>query len=122
MAKKKKQNDDGRDVVANNKKARHDYEILDTYEAGIALMGTEVKSLRMGRATLVDGYCAFDRRGELWLENVNIPEYLQGSWTNHSAKRRRKLLLHASELDKIAQKTRESGFTIVPLSMYLRQM
>ncbi|WP_193215287.1 SsrA-binding protein, partial [Luteolibacter marinus] len=67
--------------------------------------------LRMGRATLVDGYCAFDRRGELWLENVNIPEYLQGSWTNHSAKRRRKLLLHASELEKIAQKTRESGFT-----------
>ena len=118
--KKKKQNDDGRDVVANNKKARHDYEILDTYEAGIALMGTEVKSLRMGRATLVDGYCAFDRRGELWLENVNIPEYLQGSWTNHSAKRRRKLLLHASELEKIAQKTRESGFTIVPLSMYFR--
>jgi len=120
MAKKKKQNDDGRDVVANNKKARHDYEILDTYEAGIALMGTEVKSLRMGRATLVDGYCSFDRRGELWLENVNIPEYLQGSWTNHSAKRRRKLLLHASELEKIAQKTRESGFTIVPLSMYFR--
>lgn len=118
--KKKKQNDDGRDVVANNKKARHDYEVLDTYEAGIALMGTEVKSLRMGRATLVDGYCGFDRRGELWLENVNIPEYLQGSWTNHSAKRRRKLLLHASELDKIAQKTRESGFTIVPLSMYFR--
>lgn len=121
MAKKKRQNDDGRDIVANNKKARHDYEILDTYEAGLALMGTEVKSLRMGRANLVDGYCGFDRRGELWLENVNIPEYLQGSWTNHSAKRRRKLLLHRTELAKLEQKTRESGFTIVPLSLYFRE-
>ncbi|MDO5619789.1 SsrA-binding protein SmpB [Kocuria sp.] len=114
----KKQNDDGRKIVANNKKARHDYEILDTFEAGLALMGTEVKSLRMGRASLVDGYCGFDRRGELWLENVHIPEYLQGSWTNHSAKRRRKLLLHSTELNRIEQKTRESGFTIVPLSLY----
>lgn len=114
----KKQNDDGRRIVANNKKARHDYEVLDTFEAGLALMGTEVKSLRMGRASLVDGYCGFDRRGELWLENVHIPEYLQGSWTNHSAKRRRKLLLHRTELDRIEQKTREVGFTIVPLSLY----
>ncbi|WP_047689940.1 SsrA-binding protein SmpB [Kocuria sp. ZOR0020] len=114
----KKQNDDGRKIVANNKKARHDYEVLDTFEAGLALMGTEVKSLRMGRASLVDGYCGFDRRGELWLENVHIPEYLQGSWTNHSAKRRRKLLLHRTELDRIEQKTREAGFTIVPLSLY----
>ncbi|MDO4254173.1 MAG: SsrA-binding protein SmpB [Kocuria sp.] len=114
----KKNNDDGRKVVANNKKARHDYEILDTFEAGLALMGTEVKSLRMGRASLVDGYCGFDRKGELWLENVHIPEYLQGSWTNHSAKRRRKLLLHRAELSRIEQKTREAGFTIVPLSLY----
>lgn len=114
----KKQNDDGRKIVANNKKARHDYEVLDTFEAGLALMGTEVKSLRMGRASLADGYCGFDRRGELWLENVHIPEYLQGSWTNHSAKRRRKLLLHRTELDRIEQKTREAGFTIVPLSLY----
>lgn len=114
----KKQNDDGRRIVANNRKARHDYEVLDTFEAGLALMGTEVKSLRMGRASLVDGYCGFDRRGELWLENVHIPEYLQGSWTNHSAKRRRKLLLHRTELNRIEQKTREAGFTIVPLSLY----
>ncbi|KAA9395621.1 SsrA-binding protein SmpB [Kocuria coralli] len=114
----KKQNDDGRRIVANNKKARHDYAILDTFEAGLALMGTEVKSLRMGRASLVDGFCAFDRHGELWLENVHIPEYLQGSWTNHSAKRRRKLLLHRTELNRIEQKTREAGFTIVPLSLY----
>ena len=103
MAKK----DTGRRVVANNKKARHDYHILDTYEAGLALMGTEVKSLRMGRASLVDGFCQFTD-GELWLEGVHIPEYLQGSWTNHSARRRRKLLLHRSEMDMIQQKTRES--------------
>lgn len=113
MAKK----DTGRQIVANNKKARHDYHVLDTYEAGLALMGTEVKSLRMGRASLVDGFCQLTD-GELWLENVHIPEYLQGSWTNHSARRRRKLLLHRSEIEKIAQKTRESGFTIVPLSLY----
>lgn len=114
----KKNNNDGRTIVANNKKARHDYEILDTFEAGVVLMGTEVKSLRMGRASLVDGFCGFDRSGELWLENVHIPEYLQGSWTNHSAKRRRKLLLHRTELDRIGHKTREAGFTIVPLSLY----
>lgn len=116
MAKKK--NDDGRQIVANNKKARHDYNIYDTYEAGLALMGTEVKSLRMGRASLVDAFCQFDRSGELWLEHAHIPEYLQGSWTNHSARRRRKLLLHRTELDKIAGKTRESGYTIIPLSLY----
>ena len=116
MAKKK--NDDGRQIVANNKKARHDFNIYDTYEAGLALMGTEVKSLRMGRASLVDAFCQFDRSGELWLEHAHIPEYLQGSWTNHSARRRRKLLLHRSEMDKIEQKTREAGFTIVPLSLY----
>lgn len=104
----KKNADDGRQIVANNKKARHDYAILDTYEAGLALMGTEVKSLRMGRASLVDAFCQFDSRGELWLEHAHIPEYLQGSWTNHSARRRRKLLLHRAELDKIAGKTREA--------------
>ena len=114
----KKNADDGRQIVANNKKARHDYAILDTYEAGLALMGTEVKSLRMGRASLVDAFCQFDSRGELWLEHAHIPEYLQGSWTNHSARRRRKLLLHRAELDKIAGKTREAGYTIIPLSLY----
>ena len=113
MAKK----DTGRQVIASNKKARYDYHIVDTYEAGLALMGTEVKSLRMGRASLVDGFCQFTN-GELWLENVYIPEYLAGSWTNHAARRRRKLLLHRTEMDKIEQKTRETGFTIVPLSLY----
>ncbi|WP_323958825.1 SsrA-binding protein SmpB [Arthrobacter sp. JZ12] len=107
----------GRQVVATNRKARHDYQVLDTYEAGIALQGTEVKSLRAGRASLVDGYAIF-YNDELWLEGIHIPEYSQGSWTNHAARRRRKLLLHREELTKISHKIRESGFTIVPLQLY----
>jgi SsrA-binding protein len=109
--------DQKRKVVASNRKARHDYLIEDTYEAGLALMGTEVKALRMGRASLTDGYAVF-YGDELWLEGVHIPEYVQGTWTNHTPRRRRKLLLHRSELDKIAAKTRESGRTVVPLSLY----
>ena len=112
MAKEK-----GRKVIASNRKARHDYLIEDTYEAGIALMGTEVKSLRMGRASLVDGFAQFTD-GELWLEHVHIPEYVQGTWTNHTPRRRRKLLLHKAELHKLEIATREAGHTIVPLSMY----
>ncbi|WP_285725378.1 SsrA-binding protein SmpB [Psychromicrobium xiongbiense] len=107
----------GRKVIATNRKARHEYLIGDTFEAGLALMGTEVKSLREGRANLTDGFASFDG-DELWLEAVYIPEYLNGSWTNHSARRRRKLLLHRAELTKIAHKTREAGFTIVPLQLY----
>ncbi|MHA7271562.1 SsrA-binding protein SmpB [Arthrobacter sp. HLT1-20] len=107
----------GRKVVATNRKAQHDYHIMDTYEAGLVLMGTEVKSLREGRASLVDGFGTF-YNDELWIEAVYIPEYLNGSWTNHTARRRRKLLLHREELDKIAAKTRESGYTIVPLQLY----
>ncbi|WP_026552793.1 SsrA-binding protein SmpB [Arthrobacter sp. H20] len=107
----------GRKVVATNRKARHDYEVLDTYEAGIALMGTEVKSLRAGRASLVDGFGIF-YNDELWLEGIHIPEYTQGSWTNHAARRRRKLLLHRDELTRISQRIRESGFTLVPLQLY----
>ncbi|WP_299166769.1 SsrA-binding protein SmpB [uncultured Arthrobacter sp.] len=107
----------GRQVVATNRKARHDYQVLDTYEAGIALQGTEVKSLRAGRASLVDGFAIF-YNDELWLEGIHIPEYTQGSWTNHAARRRRKLLLHREELTKISHKIRESGFTIVPLQLY----
>ena len=109
----------GRKVVASNRKARHDYIIEDTYEAGIALMGTEVKSLRMGRASLIDGYAAW-RGDELWLEGVHIPEYVQGTWTNHTPRRRRKLLLHRAELDKIARKSSETGHTIVPLQLYFK--
>ncbi len=107
----------GKKIIANNKKARHDYFIEETVEAGLVLMGTEVKSLRMGRATLIDGY-ASERNGELWLENVHIPEYLQGTWTNHSAKRRRKLLMHRHELNKLISKSQESGHTLIPLSLY----
>jgi SsrA-binding protein len=107
----------GRKVVATNRKAYHDYAVLDTYEAGLALMGTEVKSLRAGRASLLDGYAIF-YGDELWLEGIHISEYSQGSWTNHAARRRRKLLLHRQELTKISQKIRESGFTLVPLQLY----
>ncbi len=111
--------EEGRKLVASNRKARHDYLIEDTYEAGIALTGTEVKALRMGRASLVDGWAAFSG-DELWLEGVHIPEYSSGTWTNHTPRRRRKLLLHRTELDRIAHKTRESGHTIVPLSLYFK--
>jgi SsrA-binding protein len=107
----------GRKLVASNKKARHEYHIEDTVEAGLVLTGTEVKSLRQGRASLVDGYCT-DYRGELYLENVHIPEYTQGTWTNHSARRRRKLLLHRDEIDRLTAKAAQAGHTIIPLSLY----
>ncbi|ALD63522.1 SsrA-binding protein SmpB [Glutamicibacter soli] len=106
-------------VIASNRKARHDYEILDTFEAGMVLTGTEVKSLREGKASLVDGFGQF-YRGELYIENCYIPEYLNGSWTNHAARRRRKLLLHRQELTKIERKISEAGLTIVPLSLYFK--
>lgn len=106
-------------VIASNRKARHDYEILETFEAGMVLSGTEVKSLREGKASLIDGFGQF-YRGELYIENVYIPEYLNGSWTNHAARRRRKLLLHRQELIKIERKISEAGLTIVPLSLYFK--
>jgi SsrA-binding protein len=107
----------GRKVVASNKKARHDYAILDTYEAGMALTGTEVKSLRAGRASLVDAF-AQERNGELYLHGMHIPEYTQGTWTNHEPRRTRKLLLKRLEIDRLIGKTRESGLTMVPLQVY----
>lgn len=106
-------------MIANNKKARFDYFIEDTFEAGMVLQGTEVKSLRAGRASLVDGY-AFLRGGEVWLAGVHIPEYTEGTWTNHEPRRERKLLLHRDEIAKLIGKTRESGNTIVPLSLYFK--
>ena len=109
----------GTNVVARNRKARHDYHIEDTVEAGLVLWGTEVKSLRAGRASLVDGFATIDR-GEAWLEGVHIPEYSQGTWTNHSARRKRKLLMHRDEIDKLAIKRREAGHTLVPLSLYFK--
>lgn len=111
---------EGRKLIASNRKARHDYLIEDTYEAGLALTGTEVKALRMGRASLVDGWAGFDSDDELWLEGVYIPEYTQGTWTNHAPRRKRKLLLHRRELAKIQHETRESGHTIIPLALYFK--
>jgi SsrA-binding protein len=107
----------GQKVVASNRKARHDYTIEDTYEAGLVLMGTEVKSLRMGRASLIDGY-AFIDGGEAWLDAVFIPEYIEGTWTNHAPRRKRKLLLHKEQILKISHRVKEGGYTLVPLSIY----
>ncbi len=110
----------GRKIIAQNRKARHDYSVLDTYEAGVMLTGTEVKSLRLGRASLVDGFATIDD-GEVFLRNVHIPEYEQGSWTNHEPRRTRKLLLHRAEIERLIGKTKESGLTLVPLSIYFSQ-
>ncbi|MEU7567860.1 SsrA-binding protein SmpB [Streptomyces fradiae] len=114
MAKEK-----GRKLIAQNKKARHDYHILDTYECGLVLTGTEVKSLRQGRASLADGFVQIDGN-EAWLHNVHVPEYSQGTWTNHSARRKRKLLMHRAEIDKLESKSQETGHTIVPLALYFK--
>lgn len=109
----------GQKVVASNRKARHDYHIEDVFEAGLVLTGTEVKSLRAGRASLIDGFASIDG-GEAWLENVHIPEYTEGTWNNHSTRRKRKLLLNRHEIDKLAGKVKESGLTLVPLSLYFK--
>ena len=109
----------GQKLVAQNNKARHDYLIEDTYEAGMVLQGTEVKSLRAGRASLIDGFAEVDDH-EIWLHGVHIPEYTQGTWTNHAARRKRKLLLNRAEIDKIERRVNERGLTIVPLSLYFK--
>ena len=110
----------GRRAIASNRRARHDYAILDTYEAGIVLTGTEVKSLRAGRASLTDSYASIDA-GEVYLRNLHIPEYSQGTWTNHEPRRTRKLLLHRGEIAKLIGKTQESGLTLVPLQLYFSE-
>ena len=107
----------GRKVVASNRKARHDYAILDTYEAGMVLTGTEVKSLRAGRSSLVDAF-GHENNGEIFLHGMHIPEYTQGTWTNHEPRRTRKLLLHRDEIHKIQGKLRDDGTTLVPLSLF----
>ncbi|WP_017608346.1 SsrA-binding protein SmpB [Nocardiopsis xinjiangensis] len=107
----------GSKPIAKNRRARYDYHIDETYEAGMVLTGTEVKSLRQGRASLVDGF-AHIHDGEVWLNNVHIPEYSQGTWTNHSSRRSRKLLLHREQISRLIGKTREPGRTLVPLSLY----
>jgi SsrA-binding protein len=110
----------GRQIIASNRKARHDYSILDTFEAGIALTGTEVKSLRAGRASLVDGFATITD-DELWLRNVHIAEYAEGTWTNHAPRRVRKLLVHRMELDRLSAKLKEGGLALIPLSMYFKE-
>jgi SsrA-binding protein len=107
----------GRKLIAQNRKARYDYQIDDVFEAGLVLVGTEVKSLRAGRATLTDGFGEI-HNGEAFLHGVHIPEYTQGTWTNHEPRRVRKMLLNRHEIDKIESKVNERGFTLVPLSLY----
>jgi SsrA-binding protein len=109
----------GRKLIAQNKKARHDYSIEDVIECGLVLTGTEVKSLRAGRASLIDGY-ALINNGELWLSGVHIPEYTEGTWTNHAPRRERKLLVNRTELNKLSSKLKEGGLTLVPLSLYFK--
>ncbi|WP_283138424.1 SsrA-binding protein SmpB [Rhizohabitans arisaemae] len=109
----------GRKLIAQNKRARHDYHVDATYEAGLVLTGTEVKSLRAGRASLIDGYAQI-RDGEVWLMNIHIPEYTQGTWTNHEPRRPRKMLLHRLEIDRLISKIQEQGLTLVPLALYFK--
>ena len=118
MAKKEQSNEK---MIAQNRRARHDYEIEDTYEAGLALTGTEVKSLREGRASLAESFISIDKRGEVWLEGGKIPEYLNGTWNNHAPKRKRKLLLHGAQIDKLRRQIQAKGYTIVPLQLYFNE-
>ncbi|KFI46912.1 SsrA-binding protein [Bifidobacterium bohemicum] len=110
----------GTQMIAQNRKARHNYTIEDHYEAGLVLTGTEVKSLREGRASLAESFVSIDRHGEMWLEGANIPEYLNGTWNNHAPKRKRKLLLHASQIAKLSRQIEAKGYTIVALSLYFK--
>jgi SsrA-binding protein len=114
MAKEK-----GQRLIAQNRKARYDYHVDDTVEAGLVLVGTEVKSLRAGRATLVDGFAEI-HGGEAFLHGVHIPEYTQGTWTNHEPRRVRKLLLNRHEIDRLESKVNERGYTLIPLSLYFK--
>ena len=107
-------------VVADNRRARYDYEIGETFEAGLMLTGPEVKSLRTGKATVAESYAAVDRNGEIMLYNANIPEYLQANRFNHEPKRPRKLLLHAKEIARLAKGVEREGMTIVPLRIYFK--
>ena len=109
----------GKKVIAQNKSARHDYFLEEVYECGLVLTGTEVKSLRAGRASLTDGY-AMAKDGEIWVSGIHIPEYNQGSWTNHMPRRDRKLLLHKREIAQIAGVIKQGGLTLVPLSFYFK--
>ncbi len=107
-------------INIKNKRATFDYELTDTYTAGIVLTGTEIKSIRQGKASLVDTFCFF-ANGELWVKNMHIAEYFYGSYNNHTARRDRKLLLSKKELRKLERGTKEAGFTIVPIRMFINE-
>ena len=108
-------------IAADNRRARYDFALGETFEAGIMLAGTEVKSLRTGKATIAESYASVERSGEVFLINATIPEYLQGNRFNHEPKRPRKLLLHAREIARIAQGVEREGMTIVPLKIYFNE-
>ena len=116
---KGKADDESWKIVARNRRARHEFDLLDSVEAGIVLTGTEVKSLRSGKASLEESYAGIEN-GEVWLYGCDIPEYLQANRMNHKAKRPRKLLLHRVEIDKMIAKASERGLTIVPLKIYFK--
>ena len=116
-AKKKKAAVDNNSTLATNRRARHDYTILDTLECGMVLVGTEIKSMREGKISLADAFATIDD-GEVYIRNLHIPEYSQGTWTNHSPKRTRKLLLHRREIDKLMGQVRDGNKTLVPLKLY----
>lgn len=107
-------------INIKNKRATFDYELVETFVAGIVLTGTEIKSLRLGKASLVDTYCFFER-GELWVRNMHIAEYFYGTYNNHNARRDRKLLLNRKELHKLLRLTRETGFTIIPIRLFINE-
>jgi SsrA-binding protein len=110
----------GKKIIASNRKARHNFSILEVFEAGVVLTGTEVKSLREGNASMADSFATVDD-GEIWLRNLHIPEYHHGSWTNHPPRRNRKLLLHRRQIDMLVGKIRDGNLTLVPLSMYFTE-
>jgi SsrA-binding protein len=120
-AKAKKADDESSKVVARNRRARFEYDLIESFEAGIVLTGTEVKSLRTGKASLEEAYAGLDRDEEVWLYGCDIPEYLQANRMNHKAKRPRKLLLHRKEIDRLAAKVSERGLTLVPLKIYFKE-
>ena len=107
-------------INIKNKRATFDYELVETFTAGIVLTGTEIKSIRLGKASLVDTYCFFER-GELWVRNMHIAEYFYGTYNNHSARRDRKLLLNKNELRKLSRLTKETGFTIIPIRLFINE-
>ena len=116
-AKKAGDSKGGKRIIASNRRARHNYSVLETFEAGVVLTGTEVKSLRDGNASMADSFATVDD-GEVWLRNLHSPEYHHGTWTNHPPRRNRKLLLHRRQIDMLMGKIRDGNLTLVPLSMY----